>query len=408
MSGTTPRTIYESSGRRERRRRSRRLFAAALAVLVLAAAGGTAALVLYRDGGAQAGPRPAAATASPPAAAPRTTALSSVEVRRGAQTRLRYRIDGPVDNTWTATLVVLAKDGGQVNAQRLGASVPSAGVQAVTLRIDLSAGRYTYVVHLRDPSGRAEAAASAAELRVLPPLPPAFPGQKAVTKALDWAAGRTGKVGVAVVDSHGDLSGLHAHATFEGASLVKAMLLVAYLRARPAADPSLDAVATTMIEESDNTSAYTIYGVVGATGLKKVASLSGMEDFEPGAGWLDARVSAADQARFFFHLDRYVPAARRAFARGLLAGVTAMQRWGIPAAAGPAGWTTFFKGGWLGMDNRLMLEAAWLEKRRERWALAVMTDDNPDRAYGWDTQKGVAGLLFGEEPTAAYLATVLE
>src|SRR5665648_771540 len=135
MRGAAPRTIYESSARRARRR-SRRLFAAALAVLVLAAAGGTAALVLWRDGGARAGPRPAALTPSAPAAAPRTTALSSVEVRRGEQTRLRYRIDGAVDDTWTATLVVLAKDGGQVKAQRLGASVPAEGVHAVTVRAE--------------------------------------------------------------------------------------------------------------------------------------------------------------------------------------------------------------------------------------------------------------------------------
>src|SRR5665648_771541 len=51
MRGAAPRTIYESSARRARRR-SRRLFAAALAVLVLAAGGGTAALVvLAKDGG---------------------------------------------------------------------------------------------------------------------------------------------------------------------------------------------------------------------------------------------------------------------------------------------------------------------------------------------------------------------
>jgi hypothetical protein len=37
-----------------------------------------------------------------------------------------------------------------------------------------------------------------------------------------------------------------------------------------------------------------------------------------------------------------------------------------------------------------------------------MTDDNPDRAYGWDTQKGFTGLLLGEDPTPAYLSTVLE
>ena len=407
MSGTAPRTAYESNGRRQRRRR-RRLLTAALAVLLLAAAGGTAAAVLWRAGGEQADPRPAAATPSPPAADPRTAALAAVEVHRGEQVRLRYRIDGVVDDAWAATLVILAADGDKVKALRLAAPRPGGAAQSVTLRADLPAGRYTYLVHLRDPSGRTEAAAEAAELRVLPPLPPAFPGPEAVARALDWAAGRSGKVAVAVVDSRGDVAGLHAHETVEGASLVKAMLLVAYLRARPAPGTSLDAVATTMIEESDNPSAYTIYGVVGADGLEKVASVAGMKDFEPGAGWLDSRVSAADQARFFFDLERHVPAARRGFARKLLAGITTMQRWGIPAAAGPAGWETFFKGGWLGLDNRLMLQAAWLEKGQKRWALAVLADDNPDRAYGWDTQKGVTGLLLGEEPTPAYLATVLE
>jgi len=408
MSGTTRSTVYESRGRQGLRRRKRRLIAAALAVLVLAAAVGAAAVVLWRGGGEDAKPRPAAATSSPPAAAPRTVVLAAVPVRRGERARLRYRIDGQVDDAWTATLAVLAKDGRQVKAQRLAAPRAGGAAQSVTVRVDLPIGRYTYLVHLRGPSGRTEAAAEAAELRVLPPLPPAFPGRKAVARALDWAAGRSGKVAVAVVDSRGDVTGLRAHATFEGASLVKAMLLVAYLRARPAPDPALDAVATTMIEESDNGSAYTIYGVVGASGLKKVASVSRMEDFEPGAGWIDSRVSAADQARFFFDLERYVPAPRRAFARELLSGVTPMQRWGIPAAAGPAGWKTFFKGGWLGLDNRLMLQAAWLEKGHKRWALAVLTDDNPDRAYGWDTQKGVTGLLLREEPTPAYLATVLE
>src|SRR5665647_1701964 len=153
MRGAAPRTIYESSARRARRR-SRRLFAAALAVLVLAAAGGTAALVLWRDGGAQAGPRPAALTPSAPAAAPRTTALSSVEVRRGEQTRLRYRIDGAVDDTWTATLLVLAKDGGQVKAQRLGTSVP-AGRSARTVTAWTAAARSRACTPTRPSRARA-------------------------------------------------------------------------------------------------------------------------------------------------------------------------------------------------------------------------------------------------------------
>ena len=51
-----------------------------------------------------------------------------------------------------------------------------------------------------------------------------------------------------------------------------------------------------------------------------------------------------------------------------------------------------------------MVQAAWLEKGKKRWALAVMSDENATRSYGWDTQKGVTGLLLGQEPTPAYLA----
>ena len=49
---------------------------------------------------------------------------------------------------------------------------------------------------------------------------------------------------MAVVDSRGELHGWHEHQRFTGASLVKAMLLVAYLRSEPEADAALDAAAT--------------------------------------------------------------------------------------------------------------------------------------------------------------------
>ena len=103
-----------------------------------------------------------------------------------------------------------------------------------------------------------------------------------------------------------------------------------------------------------------------------------------------------------------MPVEGRGLARRLLSGVVPIQRWGIPAAAGPEGWKTYFKGGWLSLDNKLMVQAAWLEKGKQKWALAVMSDENPTRSYGWDTQKGVTGLLLGQEPTPGYLALVLE
>ncbi|MFA4964789.1 MAG: serine hydrolase, partial [Thermoleophilia bacterium] len=346
--------------------------------------------------------------ASPSAAAVRTAALAGVEVHRGEAARLTYRIDAPAGTTWQVTLEVLGADGERALARRIASAAPAGTERELTLVLDLPAGSYTYLVHARDASRAQEQSAAAAELRVLPPLAPGYPGAASIAAALEWAGARSGSVAVAVVDSNGELHGLRAHRTYQAASLAKAILLAACLREHPKPDPALDATATTMIEESDNASANTIFGVVGARGMKAVAALAGMDDYEQGTSWLDARVSAADQARFFYGYLEYVPKARRGFARELLSGITRMQRWGIPAAAGPEGWTVYFKGGWLGLDNHLMNQAAWLDKGGRHWALAVLSDENPSRSYGWDTQKGVTGLLLGREPTAAYLTTVLE
>ena len=406
------RTVYESDARRRRRLRRRMVLTLALLGVVLVAA--VAAAVLARGGRAEAGAT--SASGSSPAASPspssapttvRTVALGPMQVHSGQTAELRYRIEAAAGSSWDAVVDVLDQAGAQVKAVAAGRGVTAGGTHACRLRITLPAGRYTFVVHAKAADGQTESAAEPADLRVLPPLPPAFPGSTAVGKALRWAAGRTGDVAVAVVTSRGELKGLREHRTFQSASLAKAMLLVAYLRAHPHAY-ALDGVATKMIEESDNASAYAIYGQVGKSGLLKVAKLAGMQDFTAGSGWLDCRLSASDQARFFFSYETHLPASRRAFARSLLSGIIPIQRWGIPAAAGPEGWKTFFKGGWLGLDNRLMLQAAWLEKGKQRWALAVMTDDDPTRSYGWDTQKGVTGLLLGREPTPAYLAVVLE
>ena len=47
-----------------------------------------------------------------------------------------------------------------------------------------------------------------------------------------------------------------------------------------------------------------------------------------------------------------------------------------------------------------MVQAAWMEKGGVKWSLAVMTDDNPTKSYGWDTQKGTTGLLLGQAADA--------
>jgi hypothetical protein len=404
-------TIYVSAARR--RSRTRRVLVVAGAAAALVAALGVAAAWTLRDGSA--GAVVAAPASSPVTPSPSSTPdvrlapVAAVEVHGGETATFRYRLAHGPSGT-AVTLIVTSASGEQVKARRLRDAEAGRWVSAA-VRLDLEPGRYTYTLRLGDGAApdRADSRTASAELRVLAPLPPAFPGKKAVAAAADWIAGRDGEVAFAVVDSNGrDAGGYREHELFQLASLSKAILLAASLRDDPTPDAAEEATLRAMITESDNGAAYTVFGRVGARGMKAVAREAGMADYEQGAGWVDTRASAADEARLFSRYESLVPAEARALARDLLSGITPMQRWGIPAAAGPEGWRTFFKGGWLGMDNKLMVQAAWLEKGRKSWALAVMSDENPARSTGWDTQKGVAGLLLGQEASPAYLAVVLE
>ncbi|MDQ3949349.1 MAG: class A beta-lactamase-related serine hydrolase [Gemmatimonadota bacterium] len=183
---------------------------------------------------------------------------------------------------------------------------------------------------------------------------------------------------------------------FLSASLVKAMLLVAYLDRPEVASRPLDAggyrLLALMIRRSDNDAATAVHDVVGNRGLVRVAHAAGMRDFAPAPSWGSSGVTAADQARFFFRLDRLVPERHRDYARQLLAKVVPSQRWGIPQAA-PPGWSVFFKGGWRPTAGWTVNQAALLERAPRRLAVSVLTDRGGSYAYGTETVRGVARRL---------------
>ena len=113
---------------------------------------------------------------------------------------------------------------------------------------------------------------------------------------------------------------------FPSASLLKPMLLVAYLERRSVRTRRLDrderATLGPMIRRSDNDDASRVLGVVGTGGLRQVARRAGMRRFTPvtPVGGL-SRVDASDQTRFFLHIDRLMPARHRAFGMHLLASI---------------------------------------------------------------------------------------
>ena len=100
-----------------------------------------------------------------------------------------------------------------------------------------------------------------------------------------------------------------------------------------------------MIEFSDNNAASTVVGIVGDSGLWALAHRVGMKHFGTDPVWGKTRITADDQTKFLYNIDRYVVARHRAFAMHLLASVTPSQRWGIGEIP-PAHWNLYFKGGW--------------------------------------------------------------
>jgi beta-lactamase class A len=217
-----------------------------------------------------------------------------------------------------------------------------------------------------------------------------------VAAARAWAAQRTGDVSFAVRTERRGWS-WRAAAPYRSASVVKAMLLVAYLRRADVRGRALRAgerrLLAPMIRFSDNGAADAISARVGSAALSALGRRAGMRHFFAHPVWGGSTITAADQARFFLRIDRLAPRRHRAYATGLLRSITKGQRWGI-AAAVPRGWRIAFKGGWgRGVTREVNHQAALLTNAGLRVSIAVMTADNPSHGYGAATQRGVAARL---------------
>jgi hypothetical protein len=232
-------------------------------------------------------------------------------------------------------------------------------------------------------------------------LPVGFPGPQAIARAQLYLATRAGVTGFAVVDTEGRLSGVNVHRTFITGSVVKAMLLVAYLRRLDAmgqrtVDPTSSSFLYPMINVSDNNAATRCWSIVGDGGMYAVAHAAGMTEFSVTTDWASAYISPADQARFFFEMDSLIPREFVGYARYLLSTIAAYESWGIPAVARPLGYQVFFKGGWRGTGiGQLVHQIGRLEGHHRTFAIAVMTDGDPSMQYGIDTIQGVTQALVG-------------
>ena len=232
------------------------------------------------------------------------------------------------------------------------------------------------------------------------PQPP-FPSQSAIAAAARYLAGRAGRTSFAVVDSSGRLTGLNTREHFQTASVIKVMMLVAYLQRLEAHHADLQAsdraLLYPMIHESNNEAASAVLGVVGESAVERVAHEAGMNDYAPGVGWWAySQTSASDQARFFAQLEKLTPRRFYPYERGLMSTIEPEQSWGVPPVARPH-WQVFFKTGALPSEG-LFNEVARLERPGVTFTVAVFTDGDPSMAYGEQTIEGVGSILLAHSP----------
>jgi Beta-lactamase enzyme family len=243
------------------------------------------------------------------------------------------------------------------------------------------------------PAGSAAAGASR-------DAPPRIHWHQRVRDATSFLSSRTGTASFAVVDEHRRIHGHRAEIAYSSASLVKAMLLAAYLNRRDVRHRRLRAAERgllgPMIRVSDNDAATAVYERVGPGGLARLTRRAGMRHFVPNPVWGGCQVTARDQARFFARIRALLPKRHRKYGLGLLRRIVSYQRWGVPQGA-PGGWRLYFKGGWFKDEEGWRVhQAALLERRDRHISIAVLTSGNPSVEYGAATIAGVtARLLHG-------------
>jgi beta-lactamase class A len=228
----------------------------------------------------------------------------------------------------------------------------------------------------------------------------------ATTAALAWQPGvndaeafartRRGAVSFAVRTECGAW-GRRQDAHVPSASVLKAMLLVAYLQRGNVRDAPLaasqKALLGPMVRRSDNRAASKVFTIVGARRLQQDAERWGMKAFHVAADpWGSSLVTARDQARFWLHIDRRLPPRHRQYGLTLLRTIVPSQRWGVGQAA-PKNWTLHFKGGWGSGRGAVDHQVALLTRGDQLVSLAILTTAQGTHAYGKATLRGMAKRL---------------
>ncbi len=174
------------------------------------------------------------------------------------------------------------------------------------------------------------------------------------------------------------------------ASIVKVEILGTLLWHAQKASITLTArqrsLATSMIEDSNNSSATALWDQVG--GAPAVAAFDraiGMRSTTPATAWGLTTTTASDQVTLLAHLvepNNVLSAASRNYILHLMEGVIPSQAWGVSAGATPAT-TLALKNGWLPVGKGWTVNSVgWVDGSGRDYLIAVLSSAEPTETAG--------------------------
>jgi Beta-lactamase enzyme family len=190
-------------------------------------------------------------------------------------------------------------------------------------------------------------------------------------------------------------------------------LLAEHRASGTALRPSEMSLARSMIEDSDNNAATSLWDDVG--GPRRIAEFNasvGLTDTTPSQcvtcagfpwpGWGLTTTTTPDQVSLLRQIVQpgdLLGDADRAYALQLLESVTPDQRWGVSGGV-PAGVTVALKDGWLPMDSSgsdwQINSVGWICGDGRNYLIAVLTTGNPTEQYGIDTIDQLSAMVWSQ------------
>jgi hypothetical protein len=234
--------------------------------------------------------------------------------------------------------------------------------------------------------------------------------------AAAYLAGRSGTVLAAVYDiTTGQSWRLGAGSAQAEASIVKLDILETLLAQRGGASltPADQSLAESMIEDSDNDAATSLWDEAGgATGIGAYNHRAGLSATTPSPcvtcagfpwpGWGLSTTVPQDQLSLLKELVVPGPRpllskAQRSYALSLMEHVTPDQAWGVSGGV-PAGTTVALKNGWLPLNDAStdwqVNSVGWINGGGRDYLIAVLGTGNPTEQYGIDTINGLSSVVW--------------